>query len=476
MKGTFYDNSGSVKDEFTIKKSGTTSSNATNVTSFSIGNANVTMANATEETFQVPNENSSTVNLNISNIIKSRPLPSYDNQSSMLNLTNSSTFVSNDSENNSTNGVIDHINREGVGESHYFHNRNSSLQVDSEVITDTSRNKTTKIVSNLAKVALDEAEQALNDNKIITTNRNLSEATDVSKYSDLSDTIDTYDEPGVRIKHQLAQEAETQIDRAWKGLDDKLGNIVTKMEVADSQKSDSGPGTSDASNIRSPDIGPTNSNSKNDSLATENQLHTPTIQAGKSQDSHSAVRKIDLKANAGQNQEVVEEATVTLDGTNSKIGDDSGRLSYSWKQIAGPKVMIVDANTAIASFETPKVSSAGDKLTLKFLLSITDDSDGAGRNNDKDSVTVIVKQAPSQSHKDDLASSANNDNDRASSQPEVKPHSDDGQVVDNNDGSKNNANGKSEELKYQESAPESDSTTSIDSTQIDTSNSNTSSN
>ena len=57
MKGTFYDNSGSVKDEFTIQKSGTTSSNATNVTSFSIGNANVTMANATEGTFQVPNEN-----------------------------------------------------------------------------------------------------------------------------------------------------------------------------------------------------------------------------------------------------------------------------------------------------------------------------------------------------------------------------------------------------------------------------------
>ena len=403
-------------------------------------------------------------------------MPSYDNQSSMLNLTNSSTFVSNDSENNSTNGVIDHINREGVGESHYFHNTNSSLQVDSEVITDTSRNKTTKIVSDLAKVALDEAEQALNDNKIITANRNLSEATDVTKYSDLSDTIDTYDESGVRIKHQLAQEAETQIDRAWKGLDDKLGNIVTKMEVADSQKSDSGPGTSDASNIRSPDIGPTNSNSKNDSLATENQLHTPTIQAGKSQDSHSAVRKIDLKANAGQNQEVIEEATVTLDGTNSKIGDDSGRLSYSWKQIAGPKVMIVDANTAIASFETPKVSSAGDKLILKFLLSITDDSDGAGRNNDKDSVTVIVKQAPSQSHKDDLASSENNNKDRASSQPEVKPHSDDGQVVDNNDGSKNNANGKSEEPKYQESAPESDSTTPTDSTQIDTNNSNTSSN
>ena len=252
-------------------------------------------------------------------------MPSYDNQSSILNLTNSSTFVSNDSENNRTNGVIDHTNRDGIGASYYFHNTNSSLQAYSEVITDTSRNKVTKITSDLAKVAMDEAEQSLNNNQIITANRNLSEATDVTKYSDLSDTIDTYDESGVRIKQQLAQEAKTQIDRAWKGLDDKLGNIVTKMDVADSQKSDSDPGTSsDASNIRSPDLGLTNSNSKIDSLATEKQPHTPTLQAGKSQDSHSAVRKIDLKANAGQNQEVIEEAIVTLDGTNSKIGDDSG--------------------------------------------------------------------------------------------------------------------------------------------------------
>ena len=400
-------------------------------------------------------------------------MPSYDNQSSMLNLTNSSTFVSNDSENNRANGVIDHTNREGVGASD-FQNRNSSLQAEGEAITDTSRNKVTKTTSDLAKVAMDEAEQALNNNKIITANRNLSEATDVTKYSDPSDTIDTYDESGVRIKHQLAQEAETQIDRAWKGLDNKLGNIVTKIEVEDSQKSDSDPGTSDASNIRSPDLSPTNSNSKIDNLATENQLHTTTLQAGKSQDSHSAVKKIDLKANAGQNQEVIEEATVTLDGTNSKVGDDSSRFSYSWKQIVGPKVTIVDADTAIASFETPKVSSAGDKLTLKFLLLITDDSDGAGHNNDKDSVKVIVKQAPSQSQKEDLTSSENNNKDRASSQLEVKPHSNNGQVIDNNDGSKNNANEKSEETKHQESAPESDSTTPADSTQMDTNNSNTS--
>ena len=89
----------------------------------------------------------------------------------------------------------------------------------------------------MAKVAIDKAEQALNENKnggtnnpttIVTTNGNLSEATDVIKYSDqlvdhggkqrLSNTIDTYGESGLRIKHHLAQEAKTEIDRAWMGL------------------------------------------------------------------------------------------------------------------------------------------------------------------------------------------------------------------------------------------------------------------
>ena len=279
----------------------------------------------------------------------------------------------------------------------------------------------------MAKGAIDKAEQALNENKnegtnnpttIVTTNGNLSEATDVIKSTDqlvdhggkqrLSNTIETYGESGLRIKHHLAQEAKTEIDRAWMGLGNKSGNIVTKMESADNLKSDSGPispDTAQLSNIPSSDIGSTNSNlnSKIDNLATENKLRVSPSQAGKSdvrstssaiisQDSHSAGKKIEPKADAGKNQEVIAGAMVTLDGTNSKIGDNSGRLSYSWKQIGGPKVMIVDANTAIASFEAPKVSSAGDKLTLKFVPLIADGSDISGRNNDKDSVTIMVKQ------------------------------------------------------------------------------------
>ena len=122
----------------------------------------------------------------------------------------------------------------------------------------------------------------------------------------------------------------------------------------------------------------------------------------------------------------------------------------------------------------PKVSSAGDKLTLKFVLLITDGSDSFGRNNDKDSVTVIVKQEHSLSHMVDSSSSTNNNKDSAPSRAEDKPHANDDQVVDNNDGgkNKNNDNGKSEV----DSSPQQDSVAPIESTHADTNNSDTSSN
>ena len=167
-------------------------------------------------------------------------------------------------------------------------------------------------------------------------------------------------------------------------------------------------------------------------------------------------------------------ATVTLDGTSSKIGDNSGRLSYSWKQIGGPKVTIADANTATASFEAPKISSSKDKLTLKFVLSI---ADSLGRINDKDTVTVVVKHDPSVSPKvDSPSSSNNNDNkDRTSSHAERNGHSNNDQVVDNNDSSKANVNGKSEETKNEEHSPQPDSNPPTESAYLDTNNSGTNS-
>ena len=206
-------------------------------------------------------------------------------------------------------------------------------------------------------------------------------------------------------------------------MENKFGNNVTKIEAADNlkPKSDSSPSTSDASqkssSLRSLHVGPTDSNSKIDNLATENQLHhTSTSHSGTSdvhsasspiisEDSHSG-KKIDLKADAGQNQVVIEGNTVTLDGTKSKIGENSG-LSYTWKQVGGPKVRIVGSNTPIASFEAPKVSLAKDKLTLKFVLLITD-GQSLGHNNDKDTITVVVKHDPSVSPIVDSSSSTNN--------------------------------------------------------------------
>ena len=290
----------------------------------------------------------------------------------------------------------------------------------------------------------------------------------------------------MHIKYQLTQEAETQIDRAWKGLDDKFGNNVTKIEAADNlkPKSDSSPSTSDASqlssSLRSLHLGRTDSNSKTDNLATENQLHhTSTSHSGTS-DVHSASspiiqdsklgKKIDLKADAGQNQVVIEGNTVTLDGTNSKIGENSG-LSYTWKQVGGPKVRIDGSNTPIASFEAPKVSLAKDKLKLKFVLSI---ADSLGRNNDKDTLTVVVKHDPSVSPIVDSPSSTNNNDnkDRTASHAERNGHSNNDQVVDNGDNSKPNVNGKSEEIQNEEFVPSTDNKEPAQSTEATTDTTN----
>ena len=165
------------------------------------------------------------------------------------------------------------------------------------------------------------------------------------------------------------------------------------MEKVDNPKSGSGVDSSDtsqSSNIHSADIASSNSNTETDGMATENQLHLSKSQTGKS-DIHSTLsnkildsshldRKVAPKADAGQNQEVIEGTRVTLDGTKTRIGEDSG-LRYSWEQVSGPKVKIVDENMAIASFEAPKVSSDRDKLTLKFVLLITSDSGNDGRNS-----------------------------------------------------------------------------------------------
>jgi len=64
----------------------------------------------------------------------------------------------------------------------------------------------------------------------------------------------------------------------------------------------------------------------------------------------SMAQNIPPIADAGSSRYAAQDPVV-LDGTGSFDPDNSGLLSYTWRQIAGPPVVIIDANTA-----TPTIS------------------------------------------------------------------------------------------------------------------------
>jgi hypothetical protein len=74
-------------------------------------------------------------------------------------------------------------------------------------------------------------------------------------------------------------------------------------------------------------------------------------------------------AEAGSDQTVLEEATVTLDGSNSSDPDD-GIEFYRWKQIAGPSVSLSNPEAVQPTFSAPDVGSDGASFT--FELTVTD--------------------------------------------------------------------------------------------------------
>ena len=74
-------------------------------------------------------------------------------------------------------------------------------------------------------------------------------------------------------------------------------------------------------------------------------------------------------ADAGPDQNVDEETTVTLDGSNSFDPDDDIE-SYRWKQVAGPSVTLSNPQAAKPTFLAPNVSEDGTSLT--FELTVTD--------------------------------------------------------------------------------------------------------
>jgi len=88
-------------------------------------------------------------------------------------------------------------------------------------------------------------------------------------------------------------------------------------------------------------------------------------------------------ADAGPDQNVEEEITVTLDGSNSSDPDD-GIESYRWKQVAGPSVALSDPTSGRPTFEAPNVGPDGVSFT--FELTVTD----VGGLQSSDTVIVNV--------------------------------------------------------------------------------------
>jgi hypothetical protein len=93
-------------------------------------------------------------------------------------------------------------------------------------------------------------------------------------------------------------------------------------------------------------------------------------------------------ANAGGNLTVTEGATVTLNGSASSDPDGES-LTFAWVQIAGPNVVLEDADTAWPSFTAPIVDLAG--ATLKFKLNVSDGFNPAS----SDIATISVSNAHS---------------------------------------------------------------------------------
>ena len=85
-------------------------------------------------------------------------------------------------------------------------------------------------------------------------------------------------------------------------------------------------------------------------------------------------------AKAGPDQTVASGSQVMLDGSDSEGNVDS----YSWAQTGGPTVALSSANSAVATFIAPNVTSA---VTLFFQLTVVNETNQA----DTDSTNVIVQ-------------------------------------------------------------------------------------
>jgi hypothetical protein len=74
------------------------------------------------------------------------------------------------------------------------------------------------------------------------------------------------------------------------------------------------------------------------------------------------------RADAGPDQNVDEETTVILDGSNS-FDPDGGIESYLWKQILGPSVSLSDPEAVQPTFFAPNVGTDGVSFTFELIVS-----------------------------------------------------------------------------------------------------------
>src|SRR5688572_25044084 len=82
-------------------------------------------------------------------------------------------------------------------------------------------------------------------------------------------------------------------------------------------------------------------------------------------------------ADPGPDQSVNEANIVTLNGTNSSDHDEDP-LTYSWNQVNGTAVTLLNATMATPLFDAPEVTSGEEILT--FALTV-DDSNGGNHTD-----------------------------------------------------------------------------------------------